>query len=183
VRHKDLYAGPQAAHLPRFPAPDGRDSGLDATYHVPMLSSAERQQRQLAPVRHGLYVRAANGRQLRDRAVQRLVSKLRQAIPWLTPSDLPAARAWCEAEVLSRLVFHELRVNGITTGQGEPRRLLSEYRQLRSAQLGYARELAMTPQARKALGADPGREGDAVENFRSYVASRDAKRHDARTAS
>ena len=133
-------------------------------------------QRALAPIRSTIYVKAPAGRQLRDRSVQRLVSKLRQALPWLTPSDLPAARAWCEIEVLGRLVFHELRVNGIVTGQGEPRRLLSEYRQLRSAQLGYARELAMTPQARRALGLDPGREGDAVERLRDYIAAQDARK-------
>src|SRR5438552_7698215 len=116
-----------------------------------MLTSAERKQRQLSPVRHGLYVKTANGRQLRDRSVQRLVSKLRAALPWLKPSDLPAARAWCEIEVLGRLVFKDLRSNGFTTGRSEPRRLLTEYRQLRSTQLGYARELAMTPAARKEL--------------------------------
>src|SRR5207244_1262647 len=79
-----------------------RDGGLDACYYSGMLTSAERRQRQLAPLKTGLYVRAANGRQLRDRSVQRLVSKLRQALPWLKPSDLPAARAWCEIEVLGR---------------------------------------------------------------------------------
>src|SRR5207253_9689866 len=98
------------------------------------------------------------------------------ALPWLKPSDLPAARAWCEIEVLGRLVFHELRVNGIVTGQGEPRRLLSEYRQLRATQLGYARELAMTPTALRALGLDPGREGDAVERLRDYIAAQDARK-------
>ena len=141
-----------------------------------MLTSAERRQRQLAPVRSTIYVKAPAGRQLRDRSVQRLVSKLRQALPWLTPSDLPATRAWCEAEVLSRLVFHELRVSGIVTGQGEPRRLLSEYRQLRATQLGYARDLGMTSQARKSLGADPGREGDAVERLHRYIAAHDARK-------
>jgi len=80
------------------------------------MTSAERRQRQLAPVRHGLHVRAANGRQLRDRSVQRLVGKLRAVLPWLEPADLPTARSWCEVEVLARLVFAELRANGFITG-------------------------------------------------------------------
>ena len=92
--------------------------------------------------------------------MQRLVSKLRAALPWLKPSDLPAARAWCEIEVLGRL--------GFTTGQGEPRRLLTEYRQLRSTQLGYARELAMTPAARKEL-LGVLEEPDAVADFHAYI--------------
>src|SRR5439155_17989797 len=72
------------------------------------MTPAERRQRQLAPVRSTIYVKAPAGRQLRDRAVQRLAAKLRQALSWLTPSDLPAARAWCEIEVLRRLVFREV---------------------------------------------------------------------------
>ena len=67
-------------------------------------------------------------------------------------------------------------MNGITTGQGEPRRLLSEYRQLRATQLAYARELAMTPQAHRALGLDPGREGDAVERLQRYITAADARK-------
>ena len=125
-------------------------------------------QRALAPIRSTIYVKAPAGRQLRDRSVQRLVSKLRQALPWLTPSDLPAARAWCEIEVLGRLVFKDLRSNGFTTGRSEPRRLLTEYRQLRSTQLGYARELAMTPAARKEL-LGVLEEPDAVADFHAYI--------------
>jgi hypothetical protein len=35
--------------------------------------------------------------------------------------------------------------------QGDPRRLLRDYRQLRSAQLAYERELGMTPASRRVL--------------------------------
>src|SRR5437870_10121477 len=69
-----------------------------ATHNGPGMTSAERRQRQLAPV--GLHVRAANGRQLRDWSVQRLVGKLRAVLPWLEPADLPTARSRCEVEVL-----------------------------------------------------------------------------------
>jgi hypothetical protein len=94
-------------------------------------------------------------------------------MPWLTPADLPAARAWCELEVVTRLAFAELRTNGFTTGGGEPRRLLSEYRQLRTAQLAYARELAMTPGARASLGLN----GEPVQSLDNYL-----REHDAQTA-
>jgi len=140
-----------------------------------MLSSAQRKQRQLAPVQHGIYVRAPAGRQLRDRSVTRLTQKLRAVLP-LTPADIPTARAWCEIEVLARLAFHELRTHGLTTGQGEPRRLLGAYRQMRQTQLAYGRDLGMTPQARKSLGADPGREGDPVERLRNYISAADARK-------
>jgi hypothetical protein len=80
-----------------------------------------------------------------------MTAKLRAVMPRLTPADLPTARAWCELEVLARLVFAELRTNGFTTATGEPRRLLAEYRQLRTAQLAFAREMAMTPAVRASL--------------------------------
>ena len=50
-------------------------------------------QRQLAPIRTGLYVRAASGQRLRDRKVGRLVHKLQVVMPWLATADEPACRA------------------------------------------------------------------------------------------
>lgn len=116
------------------------------------VTSSQRRQRQVVPISHGLYVRTQNGRQLRDRSVQRLVGKLRGVLA-LEDADVPTARAWCEVEILARLVFAELRATGLVTGQGEPRRLLAEYRGLRATQLTYARELGLTPASRHALGA------------------------------
>lgn len=69
-------------------------------------------------------------------------------MPWLEQSDLPACRAWAELEILSATVFAALTTDGLTNAEGEPRRLLSEFRQLRQAQLAYERELGMTPAAR-----------------------------------
>jgi hypothetical protein len=46
-----------------------------------------------------------------------------------------------------------LRTIGIINGKGDPRRLQSDFRQLRQAQLAYARELGMTPAARMAIKA------------------------------
>lgn len=91
---------------------------------------------------------------LRHRRIRRLVEKMRVTMIWLEPSDLPAARAWAELEILGANVFAELAANGVTNPQGEPRRLLTELRQLRQAQLAYARELGMTPAARMAIKAN-----------------------------
>lgn len=135
------------------------------------MTSAQRRQRQLAPVKSGLYVRATSGTRLRDRKVGRLVQKLREAMPWLEPADEPAVRAWAQLEVLGALVFQELRTNGVTNGQGEPRRLLAEFRQLRTAQLGYTRELGLTPAAREALGVARRRE-EPGDRLRRYIEER-----------
>src|SRR5204863_9552884 len=115
------------------------------------VTPAERRQRQLAPVKTGLYVRAESGLKLRHRKVRRLVTKMRAAMPWLADADLPACRAWAELELLGAQAFAELHENGITTPKGEPRRLLAEFRQLRTAQLAYERDLGMTPAARMSL--------------------------------
>lgn len=101
--------------------------------------------------KHGLYVKAPNGIRLRSRKVQRLVERLRTVMPWLEQSDLPACRAWAELEILSTTVFAELHRNGILNTEGEPRRLISEFRQLRQTQLAFERELGMTPAARMAI--------------------------------
>jgi hypothetical protein len=91
---------------------------------------------------------------IRARKVRRLVDRLRATMPWLEPSDTPACRAWAELEILSAGVFTALTTDGFTNSDGEPRRLLSEFRQLRQAQLAYERELGMTPAARMAIKAN-----------------------------
>lgn len=74
-------------------------------------------------------------------------------MPWVEPSDIPCARAWAEFEILGANVFAELIANGVTNAEGEPRRLLTELRQLRQTQLAYERELGMTPAAKVAIKA------------------------------
>ncbi len=115
------------------------------------ISPAQRQQRQLAAVKTGLYVKAPAGLRLRSRRVRRLVSKMRAVMPWLDDSDLPACRAWAEFEILGATAFADLIERGMTNDNGDPRRLLGEFRQLRQAQLGYERGLGMTPAARMSL--------------------------------
>ncbi len=102
---------------------------------------------------HGLYVKAANGLRLRDRRVQRLVRKMRVAMPWLEEVDLPAARAWAQFEVLADQVYAWLRASSVVNAKGEGKRLLHDFRQLRQTQLEFARQLGMTPASRAALKA------------------------------
>jgi len=102
----------------------------------------------------GLYIKAGDGLRLRNRRVRRLVEKMRTTMHWLEPSDLPAARAWAEIEILAANVFAELTANGVMNAEGEPRRLLTELRQLRQVQLAYGQELGMTPAARMAIKAN-----------------------------
>lgn len=101
----------------------------------------------------GLYVRAASGMRVRHRKVRRLVEKMRAGMPWLEASDLPACRAWAELEILGASAFTELVNGGLLNAEGDPRRLLGDFRQLRQLQLAYERDLGMTPAARTAMKA------------------------------
>ena len=85
--------------------------------------------------------------------MERLARKVRSVAPWLEASDFPAVRAWSEMEYLSNQVYAALASMGVLNRQGEARRLLSEYRQLRATQVMLARELGLTPAARMALKA------------------------------
>jgi hypothetical protein len=100
-----------------------------------------------------LYVKSAGGLKLRDEKTRRLVRRMRIAMPWLEDADEPTARGWAQIEIMADMAHQVLRTIGIINGKGDPRRLLSEFRQLRQAQLAYARELGMTPAARMAIKA------------------------------
>jgi hypothetical protein len=54
-------------------------------------------------------------------------------------------------EILAAGMRLELSANGHTTDNGDPRRLLTEYRLLRQAQLQFQQTLGMSPQARMAM--------------------------------
>jgi hypothetical protein len=105
----------------------------------------------------GLYIRSAKGLAVRDRKVQRLVRKMLAVMPWLTESDVPTCRGWAQLEILGDHAFSILRTIGIIDRQGDPKRLLTDWRQLKLAQLAYAKELGMTPAAMKLLRANSGR--------------------------
>ena len=106
-----------------------------------------------APIKHGLFVRAAEGLRLRDRKVTRLARRMQLVMPWLEPSDLPMARGWAELEVLAGMVYAHLHSVGVIDNRGESRRLLDDYRKLRATQVVLSRELGLSPAARMAIKA------------------------------
>jgi hypothetical protein len=115
----------------------------------------------------GLYVKGSNGHKLRDNRVRYLVFRMRQVMPWLADSDIPTARVWAQLEVIAANVYAELRDDGVVSKQdGDARRLLNDFRQLRATQLLYARELGMTPVARQALSGPSAKPTLDLEAFR-----------------
>jgi hypothetical protein len=104
-------------------------------------------------VQTGLYAASKNVLGPRSQRIRYLVRLLRKRMPWLEESDLPACRAWAELEILGAIVFTELASNGPLTPEREGRRLLDDYRRMRSTQLLYEKELGMTPAARMAIKA------------------------------
>jgi len=129
----------------------------------------------------GLYVALKKGVAVRDRRVYRLLGKMRALCPWLVESDGPACRAWAEMEILATVIYGRLRDEGLTTIAGEPRKLLAEYRAVRSAQLGIARELGLTPAARRQL-AGSGKQFDLAAEFAALNAREADSVSDAESA-
>jgi len=125
-------------------------------------------------VQHGVYARTGTGLQRRDKRVRRLVAKVLAAIPAFEPSDIPVLKAWAELEILAASAFLSLSDRDeagrarITDADGKPRELLTVYRQIRQTQLPFARELGLTPAARRALGLSDRRE----LTLEAYVAER-----------
>jgi len=101
----------------------------------------------------GLYIRAKKGLKLRDQKRARLVREKRVEMDWLEESDIPALKAWCEFEILCSEVYAWLRVGNVVNAQGDGKRLLHDYRQMRLAQATIANSLGMTPASRMAIKA------------------------------
>jgi hypothetical protein len=127
-------------------------AGKSSSVDTQCTPAAERRRH----AKSGLYVRSINGLKLRDRKVQRLVRKMLNVMDWLEPADEPACRAWAQLEILADSAFIILQTIGIIDRAGNPKRLLTDFRQLRQAQLAYERELRMTPAARIAIKANSG---------------------------
>jgi hypothetical protein len=101
-----------------------------------LVSQAERRQRTIAPLRHGLYAEASDAFRLRRRKARNLVRRLRDTLPG--PWDWylgELALQWAEAEILAAGVWANLVEHGSVTPSGEPRRLLGEWRLLKDQQL------------------------------------------------
>jgi hypothetical protein len=104
--------------------------------------------------RSGLYLRAAKELTARDRRVERLARRLHDAMPWLTVADRPAMKAWAQLELLADVAYSILHKDGILNAKGEPRRLVTDFRQLRQVQLQYMAALGLTPASRASIKAD-----------------------------
>ena len=124
-------------------------------------------QRQLAAVKHGLYVRAPTGLKLRSRRVRRLAAKVWLTLPWLQPSDEPAVRAWCELELVTARLFADV------LEKAEPG-TTDLYRRVKTLQLAYERELGMTPASRAELGLTTTRSLNIAEEFARMHRERNA---------
>jgi hypothetical protein len=112
----------------------------------------------------GLYSRLKKDVKVRNHRVRYLVWRLRKVCPWISDSDLPAARAWAQLNILSDVAYARLREEGMTTDGGDPKKLLAEFRALKAAELAYSRELGLTPAARKQM-AGTGKGFDLAAEF------------------
>ncbi len=161
---KDVKTTPSQIGTPS----DNGDSGQQ-------LSAVEQRQRERAALKSGLYVKSPNGLKLRYRKVRRLVRKMQAVMPWLDPADDPACRAWAELEILGAYAFADLVEQGLTNKEGDPRRLLGEFRMMRQTQLAYERDLGMTPASRMALrvGDSRGKALDAASRVQRLRGEQD----------
>jgi phage terminase small subunit len=104
-------------------------------------------------LKHGVWSRSAVKN--RTRAVRRAVNKLYEVAPWLTESDLPVARMYCEVERIRAEIFVPLSQDKPyreVKGDLIPRKLLTEYRQLTDTSLKLATALGLTPGSRAGIG-------------------------------
>jgi hypothetical protein len=101
--------------------------------------------------KHGLYVRARPGLQLRDAKVARLKRKLYIQAPWLTDADDTIARRFCELQVLIEQVYAFIRTTGVMSVAGEVKNAVDAHRRMTLAQNALAAQLGLTPLARTQL--------------------------------
>lgn len=87
----------------------------------------------------------------RSRSARALAERLREIAPWFADTDAPMLRAFCELELIARRMFALIRKDGFLNAKGEVRKLVSEYRAIRSAQKSLADSLGLTPLARREL--------------------------------
>jgi len=126
------------------------------------LSRSAQKQRQLAPVKHGLYrTRTGLPRQDRRRLAQ-YESDLLRLLPWLEASDSSTVRSFCYLLLLRDKILSALGDRGVLTDEGDVRRLAAELRQTLTVLLNYGRELGLSPASRMSLGLASAR-GRAID--------------------
>lgn len=134
-------------------------SGPDEPRAEDLQVTPAQRQRQLAAVKHGLYVRAPSGLRLRDRRVRRLVRKVWPKLPWLQSSDASVVRSWAELEIVCANYF--VLVKGGTASESQT----DLWRRLKALKLTHERELGMTPMARAELGLTVTRQRDLAREL------------------
>jgi hypothetical protein len=107
------------------------------------LTPAERLQRQQAALKHGLYATTSAAR-LRQRRLRNKVSRLRRDYPALADKPRHLVARYCEVETLTSSIWNALFEQGPVNNDGEPRRLLSEYRLLLAELRALADTLGIT---------------------------------------
>ncbi len=84
-------------------------------------------------------------------AVQRYMRDIKEAAPWLEVADVPLVRRFCEMQVAIAALYFEIHSHGIFDSNRQPRFVLETYRRMVLAQTAVARELGLTPLARRQL--------------------------------
>jgi hypothetical protein len=76
---------------------------------------------------------------------------VRAVAPWLEVADSAMVRRLSELSLLAGRLFFEIQINGAFDDQRQPRFVLDTYRRMVLAQTALARELGLSPLARKQL--------------------------------
>jgi hypothetical protein len=87
----------------------------------------------------------------RSIAVMRYMRDIKLAAPWLEPCDAPLVRRFAELQVLIANLYFAIHANGAFDSKRQPRFVLDTYRRMVLAQAAVARELGLSPLARKQL--------------------------------
>ena len=149
-----------------------------------MSDPAQKPHRQYA--RTSLYIRSPKAMTKRDKRTERLIKRMFDVLPHLQMADRPTAKAWAQLEILADCCFTELREHGVFNSEMESRRLLHDFRQLRTAQLPFANALGLTPLSRFQIKADSDRAAFDIAQAASEridrLAPQKPSRADAETA-
>src|SRR5579863_6661860 len=88
-------------------------------------------------MRHGLWVQSRTALDRRECATRSLIMRARKLMHWITDADMPALRSWAELEIVASQLWINLQDEGPFLPNREPRRVLTEYRQMKLCQLAF----------------------------------------------
>lgn len=90
----------------------------------------------------------------RDRSVRRMVVGLYERCPHLSEADVYAAARLCHLYRKIERIGKDLQDRGLFKADGDPRKAISEWRQLMAEARAHEAALGITAAARAALGVD-----------------------------